>query len=1216
MTYKNLNIGQDFIGFAQIYYFTLPQLFGWMFFLSAIVTFLFDQKKQRISFFPIVFGLTAIIISTSYYSTFPADVIQAIWLTSVILVSILFLFHFSSISTNRDFVQKLKFLVVFLSGLVAIGYLLLIYNNEQALGLVPERLIILWSGIMLGFALIFAVTHFLKIKNMLDGQFERIMTIGFILSWLPFNVLLFQMVIGSISPITPWILLPFALYPVFIGGAIKLEANKARKNSYSSNLKSIRGILILTCIIGLIILSARLLINSESNNFLEPPLFIGLILFVLPIVFMFLMRENSSGSEIKMATFSKTDVEFGSPALEGKNNFDQQEKIENPYEALRLKIIDYSKAEQYHHFVLDSSNNGFDAFAFQTGKTSDLRFTTDSNLIQYLEKNKSPLMMSDFNFLPPELMDEGEKLALLNANLIIPVFSGNHLAEWLAISKKSLEPAEIEKLMSKINPSIEQYSNVMKSVHHRKDLEQRLSDLDVLTRIVQGVNFTLVLDDIYELIYAQTMQVIPVDDFYIVLNHHQTKTLSYVFFVELDERISEKENLLLIEIQTIEAQVIESGVGLMVNNFSEYCRTRNLPVLYPKMETAMIVPLNTGAITNGCIILGQRDRENRFTESQFALTQSIADLVAGAIEKSRLLEETEQYARQLAILNDLTRKLTSTLEIEEVYRTILQNSVDMVNCEEARLIIADEKNQQFVYQTVIGKQSNELFQHRVPLDYGLIGKSYLSKNQIMINNIDTKQELIDEMESFYQAPINSVMIIPMISKNQVLGLIELVDRLDATGFTNNDQDLLSALAAQAAIALENARLYRRTDQELAKRVDELSVMQRIDRELNTSLDMKKAMELTLTWALRQSGCGAGWIGLISESTIVLMASSGYSEKQLIQVEEKTTFLDFWETGSGKDGFDPIQIEGSAETQLHPKANSQILLPIRREGKMIALMILENFEIRLLDENELNFLVRLCEHASIAIVNSQLYAQVQEANHAKSEFVSLVAHELKNPMTSIKGYTELLASGAVGSITPAQVNFLATIRNNTDRMNTLVSDLNDLTKIEVGSMRMEPEGLDLSEIVNEVVRSTRRQLEEKHQILNLKIDEELPEVWADPDRLLQILSNLVSNAHKYTQTNGEITIIAEKSKDGEGTEPSRNVAHIMVRDNGLGISEKDQQMLFQKFFRSEDDEVRASIGTGLGLNITRSLVEMQGGRIWFESEYKRGTTFHFTLPLTR
>jgi signal transduction histidine kinase len=347
-----------------------------------------------------------------------------------------------------------------------------------------------------------------------------------------------------------------------------------------------------------------------------------------------------------------------------------------------------------------------------------------------------------------------------------------------------------------------------------------------------------------------------------------------------------------------------------------------------------------------------------------------------------------------------------------------------------------------------------------------------------------------------------------------------------------------------------------------------------------------------------------------------MASSGYHPDQITQIINQSSLSVFLRTETEIKNFQPIQVMVNETTQLHPKATTQILLPIRRDEKIIAVMMLENFADHYLDDNEMNFLIRLCEHASIAIVNSQLYAEVQQANQAKSEFVSLVAHELKNPMTSIKGYTELLATGAVGSITPSQANFLSTIRNNTDRMNTLVSDLNDLTKIEAGNMRMEPQALDLKEITNELVRSARRQLEDKQQTLHILLDEEVSVVWADPNRLLQVLTNLINNAHKYTQKNGEISLIAEKSKDYWGTDTSIWVAHIMVKDNGLGISVEDQKMIFQKFFRSEDADVRASSGTGLGLNITRSLVEMQGGRIWFESEYKKGTTFHFTLPLAK
>jgi len=218
------------------------------------------------------------------------------------------------------------------------------------------------------------------------------------------------------------------------------------------------------------------------------------------------------------------------------------------------------------------------------------------------------------------------------------------------------------------------------------------------------------------------------------------------------------------------------------------------------------------------------------------------------------------------------------------------------------------------------------------------------------------------------------------------------------------------------------------------------------------------------------------------------------------------------------------------------------------------------------------------------------------------------------MTSIKGYTELLAAGAVGPVTEAQANFLATIRSNVERMSTLVSDLADVSRIEAGRLKLDFKPIALKEVVEEVVRSMRRQIEEKKQRLMVNVPENLPNLWADRTRLAQIITNLLSNAYKYTPSEGQIFLNAEVCQNewDEGGAPK--VVHVWVQDTGIGIAPEDQGKIFQKFFRSEDPKTREVPGTGLGLNITKSLVEFQGGKIWFESEFRKGTTFHFTIPI--
>ena len=247
--------------------------------------------------------------------------------------------------------------------------------------------------------------------------------------------------------------------------------------------------------------------------------------------------------------------------------------------------------------------------------------------------------------------------------------------------------------------------------------------------------------------------------------------------------------------------------------------------------------------------------------------------------------------------------------------------------------------------------------------------------------------------------------------------------------------------------------------------------------------------------------------------------------------------------------------------------------------------------------------------------SQRAKEVAEAaNQAKSEFISFISHELRAPMTAVMGYAGFLAAGAVGPINEAQGEFLGIIDSNANRMAILVSDLADISRIESGHLILEFSTPSIAKVVEEVIQSTRAQIEEKDQTLTPKIPDDLPLVWGDRTRLVQILTNLVNNAHKFTPPSGQITIYAEHTANRWDPQGAREVVHIAVEDNGIGIRSKDQEKIFQKFFRSRDQEARDAPGTGLGLSIAKNLIEMQGGRVWLESEFRKGTTFHFTVPV--
>jgi signal transduction histidine kinase len=183
------------------------------------------------------------------------------------------------------------------------------------------------------------------------------------------------------------------------------------------------------------------------------------------------------------------------------------------------------------------------------------------------------------------------------------------------------------------------------------------------------------------------------------------------------------------------------------------------------------------------------------------------------------------------------------------------------------------------------------------------------------------------------------------------------------------------------------------------------------------------------------------------------------------------------------------------------------------------------------------------------------------------------------------------------------------------MGTLVSDLQDISRIEADQLQLQFSSVSLVEITNEVVRTLEKQIEGKGQILEILLPENLPLMWCDNTRVIQILTNLLSNAIKYTPEGRKIVLRAEHVPNEWDPDGVEQVIHVAVADTGIGISQNDQKMIFQQFFRSEDTQVRDATGTGLGLSITKRLVEMQGGQIWFESELEMGTTFHFTLPIS-
>ncbi len=538
----------------------------------------------------------------------------------------------------------------------------------------------------------------------------------------------------------------------------------------------------------------------------------------------------------------------------------------------------------------------------------------------------------------------------------------------------------------------------------------------------------------------------------------------------------------------------------------------------------------------------------------------------------------ERGARQ-GLLCEASQVLTQSIDWKETAESMLELVIRVTGAERGMvMLLRDGVWSIQVSQSSKGipfSESELQFSHSVIQQMVVQGKAILTDNAQCDQHLSSREGVITH-------GLRSILCAPLMVQEELLGALYLENHLKAGVFSAHDLATLAAFANQAAIALANAHAHHKTQLALLRSVKEMDLLQEMVRDLNANPEHDQVMERIVHWILTATEAESGALGLLAEEGLRWVARIGATEP-----DENSA----WKA---------IQ---QRRADFTPQ---RLLLPILREERPLGVCWLLAGE-RLFTEEDLQFANRMVDSAAMAIENSRLYQALVRANQSKNEFVSLVAHELRTPMTSIRGYTDMLRKGIVGPLSPQQEQFMETISRNVERMRIMVSDLLDISRMESGRLRLKLAITSLNAAVEEALRGLQESLHSKQHVLITDIPSTLPLVYADPERLTQVLVNLIGNAVKFTPARGSIAVRAEQHEKEPG------FIHCAVTDNGVGISPEDQQHLFTKFFRSENPVVREQPGNGLGLAITKGLVEMQGGSMWVESSLGAGSVFHFTLP---
>jgi signal transduction histidine kinase len=279
---------------------------------------------------------------------------------------------------------------------------------------------------------------------------------------------------------------------------------------------------------------------------------------------------------------------------------------------------------------------------------------------------------------------------------------------------------------------------------------------------------------------------------------------------------------------------------------------------------------------------------------------------------------------------------------------------------------------------------------------------------------------------------------------------------------------------------------------------------------------------------------------------------------------------------------------------------QIVLPIQRMGAISQRIADGQYEQRLNITGDLTR-DQLDELDQLALTFNQMADKLEKTEAVRRQLIGDVSHELRTPLAAIKGYME----GLIDGVLPASPETFQQVYAEADRLQRLVNDLQELSRMEAGAFQLELKPVAIPALVEDVVNRLSRQYEEKGVALHVEMPDDLPPVLADADRVTQVLINLTGNALQFTPPGGAVRILAAHEK---------NEVKVSVVDSGIGINAEHLAHLFDRFYRVDKSRTRASGGSGIGLTIARSLIRAHGGRIWAESQGEgKGSVFHFTLP---
>jgi len=595
------------------------------------------------------------------------------------------------------------------------------------------------------------------------------------------------------------------------------------------------------------------------------------------------------------------------------------------------------------------------------------------------------------------------------------------------------------------------------------------------------------------------------------------------------------------------------------------------------LRTGVAIPILHGERCLAILSVGSYDPTHVFDADDARLLELFAGMVGVALENAELNAELEARLDRIRTLSRLTRFAATCLEVEHVLPRIARAAVELTGAVFATFWMVDEASRMLrLGATSDDALAADVGTREMAFGQGVSGWVAEHREVLTLDDVAADGRSMS-LDWWVRHGMRTSFTVPVLHGTGLLAVLSLNGR-EPFRLNVPELEVLESFLAQAAAAIRNASLYtavNRSREQLEQVINHSpAAISLKDREGRYLLTNRRWHEL---FAFEADLGPAGPIGRTDVEIYPQARGQSVRERDLVVLE--TGQMSEHEVG---------ETIGAEHRTYHA-----VKFPlVDAAGLPYAVCTISS------DITER----KRWEHEIAAALSTQRAAneQLERLNKAKSDFVSIVSHEFRSPLTGIQGFSELMRDETMSADEVRE--YSADINREAERLNRMINELLDLDRMESGRMTLHPEVVDLGMLVTGIVTSAAPRA--RGHRLKLKLDPMVPEISGDRDKLTQVLVNLLDNAIKYSPGGGEVIV---------GVRSDGDEAHVWVRDHGLGIPAEALDSIFERYTRIESDAHRPIHGTGLGLPIVRQIVELHGGRVWAESEPGSGSTFHVILP---